>query len=403
MNNVASERWSRYSRSLRARGYQVAVVSGPWQCITNLTSEAEPEVYYLADPLSSDARANRDSAGPKKATTHGLSAMKVLTALLPTFLFIDGKWLWSLNVFRFLVSRKTALGKYDLVLVTGSPWSGMVLTALACQVANLPYAVDFRDLWAAEPSLRFASKIARRYFACLERWIVRRARLILTVNEPIRRYLSELNPSIPSTAIANGFEGTLDYSISTFNSTDGIEKHILYAGSIANYHGVGNFLAAESKASSRVPLKFMGTDFVNALAGYLVDRIPHGSAAEAEFEMRRAGVLLMTLDRRSSDYITGKLMSYVKAGRPILYWGPEDSPAAALIRSHNLGWVIDCSDVVGLHSTLSIIDEALRKNRPFNFNPDVKSLQQYSVESLANILEQSLKKSTAGGHVGSLR
>jgi hypothetical protein len=100
--------------------------------------------------------------------------------------------------------------------------------------------------------------------------------------------------------------------------------------------------------------------------------------------MAEAGVLLMTLDQTSTEFISGKLMSYLKAGRPILYFGPPDAPAARLVRDAGLGWVVDCTEAKeALEASVREINAAFDGSRGFSFRPRKEVLQELAVPHLA--------------------
>ncbi len=374
VNNVASQRWTALSEYLEKTGHELSVLSGPW-------SENTDKVSYLADPFSSDGQALKGEAVKTKSASSGL---------IPSFLLIDGKFLWAFNVVKKLIrSRKM---KNHLVIVTGSPWSGVVATSLICHFLKIKYAVDFRDMWANEPLLRLNTPLARKYFAWLEKFCVRHATLIFTVNETIRKCLSEYNPILPSLAITNGFSGQLTWNHEQFNETFNRKNQILYAGSVSNYHGVEHFFA---HAKTETPLVFMGRDFVGALTDRKVTHLPEQVLTVADEAMRESAVLLMTLDTAATHYTTGKIISYIKAGRPILFFGPKNSPAAQIILNNRIGWVIDTSEPSRLNVVLAEIQAHLKSKTPFQFDPNIGELKNYSIEKCGAQMHALLQKLTA--------
>ncbi|HRK01808.1 MAG TPA: glycosyltransferase [Oligoflexia bacterium] len=381
LQTVAAERWARFCAGLKKRGLDLHVLAGPWK---SGDTDSSRDIEYLDDPVSEDSGKYKTGFAP----TSGFRS--TMRKLIPLFLLIDGKWFWSLRVFLKVIQRRHST---SVLIVTGTPWSSVVAAALAARVSSLPYIVDFRDLWATEPFLRSQSALARRYFAWLERWVVRGAMSILTVNDPLTQYFQNLDTTKKVVCIPNGFSGELHYNEVTFNSMATAQTHLLYGGSISGHSGVAEFLKAFDLAQVPVDLAFMGTDFLGVLPHPHAAHIPQVSGREAEMEMARAGVLLLTLHRKSVHYVTGKLMSYLKAGRPILYWGPLESPAAKIVRECGVGWVIANDDLEGLKRALTEINERFHDRHSFAFAPNLTQIREYSVDRMVERIEREVRLS----------
>lgn len=393
LENVGALRWSRYAEFLKSKGHEIEVITGPWKnkAGTNLDSQ----VHFIDDPFSEDAKTLGASGKAVAPSGNGLRSW--LKRYSPIFLLIDGKWIWSTKIFQTLraMNRKN---KPDLVIVTGTPWSCLPATALACWLSQVPYAIDFRDLWSTTRYLPFSSPIARFYFGLLEKLVARKARLLITVNDPIKCYLEKLNSRVPVLAMQNGFQGPLLWSRDTFNSVAQTDKNILYAGSISEYHGIDLFFKAVASVldSPGAPhLTFMGRDYIDALAQHKVERIAHMEPKKADVIIARAGVLLMTLNTDATEFTTGKLLTYISMGRPILYFGPVNSPAAEMISKYQIGWVVDCTKPERLPAVLAEITNHFKTGESFKFSPDSEGLKGYSIESFGARLDACLVQATA--------
>lgn len=382
---VSAERWGRFSEQLAKRGHHVDVCAGPWLKDAGTVEKNGVTTHYLSDDFSEDS--SKFIGDVKKKSKY----RTLIERFLPLFILIDGKWSWSLRLFKHIFENRR---KYELVIVTGTPWSAVVAGAMACRLVGLRYVLDFRDLWAAEPFLHFDSKAARYYFSLLEGWVAKSASAIFTVNEPLKDYFQKIAGKVPVETLANGYEGPLTHTTEEFNSLHNKEMHLLYAGTVSSHSGVPQFLRAFDLAQVPVDLAFLGIDHVGVLPHPHAIHLPHRSASEARTEIAKAAVLLLTLDERSENYITGKLMTYIQAGRPILFWGPLTSPAARLIERHRIGWTVANQDLDGLKKVLDQISSHLLSGEPFNFEPDFKALKIYSVESIVEKLEKSLLNST---------
>ena len=393
LENVGALRWTRYVEYLRSQGNEVEIITGPWK--SKAGANHDSRVHFTADPFSEDAKTlGTVEASVAPSSNRFRSLFKKYS---PAFLLIDGKWIWSGKAFRALrtlIKNK----KTDLVIVTGTPWSSLPTTALACWLSRIPYAIDFRDLWATTRYLPFNSPFARFYFSLLEKLVARKAHLLITVNDPIKRYLEKLNSRVPVLAMQNGFQGPLSWSSDTFNSVSQTDKNILYAGSISEYHGIDLFFNAAApvlESSSAPHLTFMGRDYIDALAQHKVERIAHMEPQKADKIIARAGVLLITLNTDATEFTTGKLLTYISMGRPILYFGPVNSPAAEMISQYQIGWVVDCTKPERLPAVLNEITNHFKTGESFKFSPDREGLKGYSIESFGARLNACLVQATA--------
>jgi glycosyltransferase involved in cell wall biosynthesis len=381
IENVAAQRWNRYARFLALQGHEVEVWTNDWgklesNALLNASGNLKRVIVY--DPLSQE-KAFYTSNKTSVVQDAGLKAQ--IKKWVPVWLLIDGKWLWSLKVLWKLLSRDWDAS--TKIIVTGNPWSAVTAVAIAAKILRRPYLVDFRDQWSKEPFAKFKSPLARAYFTGLERRVVSGARAFITVTDPIEKQLSAWKASAiadASLVLPNGFEGSVGTSAQAFNALEGKTKHILYGGTVSVYHGVGDFIRALEGA--RPPLAFVGSDATGLVSEHGFEHIPPVSEKNALELFAKAGVLLLILDREATGYISGKLMSYLKAGRPILYFGPAQSPAAHIIESSSLGWVVDVNEPGKLKTALDEIRAHFESGKPFAFEPRFAELEQYSVDKL---------------------
>lgn len=385
--NVASERWGRFSSELKRKGHDVEVICGPWARDPSRGGDNTVAVHYLADPLSADATLVKPGSNGRGSPSSRWR--RLLTTMLPTFLFIDGKWLWGINALRCLGKLGHEPG--DLVVVTGTPWSAVALVSLYCRLRGRPYAVDFRDLWSNEPFLEtFRSTASRLYFTLLERFALRNARFVITVNERLASHFRAVRGNSRVLIMPHGFSGELMGDSRGFNITANHDPIIFYAGSIASHHGMDEFLKVAVDCGVTAHLRFRGRDYKNILERHGLSSEPDVSGPALDEELHKAAVLLLTLAPSSSHYTTGKLMSYIKACRPILYFGPADSPAASLIRDHGIGWVVDSAQPEGLAAVLKDVTGKILRKEPFSLRPELDGLRRFSTDQLVEALEKEL-------------
>ena len=394
LQNVAAERWKRFATSLRSKGHAVTVISGPW-------GKSSDEVRHLEDPYSADAKRLGEGAA-----TRSESPLKKLKSLAPAFLLIDGKWGWSLKA-AAEIGRLTGEGQRpDLVVITGTPWSTVAAGAEYCHHKGLPYVLDFRDYWSDEHYLRLSSPLARRYFRILERRAIKHAAGLITVNDVMAgTFRKTAGAALPIASMPNGFDGPLSEDATSFLKPKGGVDLITYAGSTSPYSELGTFLetleSLDGGSQAIASLGFMGDDPMKDLARYpQVRKTPTLPATEALEALKIANVLLFTLAPMAKNYTTGKLMTYVAAQRPILYYGPVESPAAKLIRNHGLGWVIANGDTSALATAIMEIGAATASGTRFPLKPDLAGLCELSTERIGARLNDFLQEVSRVRHRG---
>lgn len=383
LQNVAAERWKRFSTQLAKKGHELTVLTGPWAQGTSSGAD-RIRIHYLEDSRSEDSRRLRGAAAASRTPLP-----QRIKALLPTFLLVDGKWSWSLRAAREVesLSKSPRLG-FDLAILTGTPWSTVAAFAEYCRHRSIPYVIDFRDLWADEPYLRLSSPLARKYFRFLESRAIKGAAGIITVNDTMAEAFRGKAPGIPVASFPNGYDGILSDDKAAFTAPRPGVDLLTYAGSTSPYSAFGDFLTALSTVDGGrflASLGFLGDDPMGDLTSFPAVRhrasVPAGEALEV---MKGSNVLLLTLAPKAQNYTTGKLMSYVAAQRPILYYGPAESPAADLIRRHGLGWVVANGDTASLARVMAEISARTEAGQPFPLQPDIQGLKAHSAERIGD-------------------
>ena len=370
-NNVAASRWGVFVDKLKSFHHEVLIFTNNW-------GNASENVITINDGFSEDANQNK---------TSNLKSLKgLILKFVPLFILIDGKFFWSIKVYKKL-KKIIKTKKPDIIIVSGTPWSSVLVISLFCKFYKIKLVTDFRDFWTYKPGIHFNNSLAEIYFKFLEKIVVKNSKLMITVTEPIKDYLLKIK-NIPTLVIPNGYLGDLLSNDELFNQTSEFKHKWLYAGSISQYHAFDVFL---EQFTDHKFLTVLGEDHVGIVSQNSINLIDQTSVEQAELIMKTSCVLVMTLRHDAKHFITGKIMSYIKAERPILYYGPEQSPAAELIRNANIGWVIQIGDVEKLKNTVTLINKHIIQNKPFEFKPNIEILRKYSVNGLVKILHEGLE------------
>ncbi|MEM6335702.1 MAG: glycosyltransferase, partial [Bacteroidota bacterium] len=266
---------------------------------------------------------------------------------------------------RHAVNRAAQLHRaqpFDAVLTTGPPHSTHVAGLRIQKRLNLPWIADFRDPWTEvyyyDDFPR--SAVARYIDANLEARVLRMADRIVSVGPRLADRLEELaGLTEPPAVIYNGYDEA-DFQGAGFQeedfrglgvrSTDHPVFTIGHVGTFShsmNPPALWEALARLCAQGERVALKFTGTldqSVLDSLSAYglrdNVDLIPPVSHAEALRAMCTADVLLLSIPTSAPDQesiLTGKLFEYLRAGRPILAFGPAEGDASAVLKHTERG------------------------------------------------------------------
>jgi len=242
----------------------------------------------------------------------------------------------------------------DVVLATGSPWTGLLAGLQIAEQLRVPFVADFRDPWTRNPygdrSWPSLAARARR----LERHVCSRARLVVANTDELRQQFEADYADMRGkfVTITNGYD---DSGALAGRASDAVastsQTELWHFGSIYGKRDPLPLLAALKEladagalASHSVKLRFVGgwdlPEDRDGLAaelearGLLV-REPPISHEQCLHEMRRAPALLV-VQPDSPLQVPAKLYEYVSSGRPIVVVG-GDGATANLVNKHQLG------------------------------------------------------------------
>ena len=245
----------------------------------------------------------------------------------------------------------------DAVLTTGPPHSAH-LVGLALQSAwGVPWVADFRDPWA---DIHYTDSLGRGALAAgldrtLERSVLNRADLVLTVSDPLRAALAA-DARGDVVTIRNGYDPEDFATPAPPVRSDVFE--VAYVGTL--FGSLGPLLDAVAALRRRGEAERLRLRFVGAVApglagevearglGDVVEVRPPVSHPEAVGAMRRAALLLLTIDASWSyapGVVPGKTYEYLASGRPVLGLGPAGD-AADILRETGAGVMLPDAETV---------------------------------------------------------
>lgn len=228
---------------------------------------------------------------------------------------------------RLLLSRRA-----DIVIAEPPPTTGAVV-ATVCALRRIPFAYYAADCWSDAAAATSAPSFVVSFVRALETWAMRRAAVVLTVNDAIGDRLRELEPGARVEVVGNG----VDTSIF---SLDGPKEQVegatvVYTGTASEWQGAEILVEAWPAVLGNHPharLTFVGggsswptirtrvDELGIAHSVTLIDTVP---AATAAAHLRAATLSVVSIrPGLSYDYaLPTKLFASLACGTPAVYVG----------------------------------------------------------------------------------
>lgn len=239
----------------------------------------------------------------------------------------------------------------DIVVVSGPPFSSMIVGRRIARQCRVPWVADYRDLWTLSGYYALGP-VRRRLDNVIESWLLRSAAMVTTVSEPLADDM-RAGFGVPVEVVLNGYDPRDGAAFANEISIGrGLPLRLVYLGEI--YEGRRDpdalfaALARMNATEDQVSVEFYGDTVglvkeaaqrhgVDHLVRY-EGRVPfeHSQALQREADIL---LLLMWDDPREHGVYSGKLFEYLGARRPILMLGYEEGVAAALIKDRQAGEV----------------------------------------------------------------
>lgn len=262
--------------------------------------------------------------------------------------------------------------KIKFIISTGPPQSSHILAYKIYKKFDIPYILDFRDLWYLNP-YRYENNIILKYLdKIIEKKVVDSSNAIITVSKTWSNWLKKCYPNKKINCIRNGYDleefSKLNKKAKPENKKPPII--ITYAGSL--YDGKRNieplFQALKSlkekKYFKKNELKFVFFGSEINLVVELVNKYSLEMNVEIKGYKNRNVVLnylnnktdiLLFLNwdnKKEKGTIAGKLYEYFAINKPILGIGYKFGEASDLINKYSQGEFFSSSEVLGIEDYL---------------------------------------------------
>ncbi len=292
---------------------------------------------------------------------------------------------------------------FDVVWTTSSPWTSLRTGAVLAQ-GGLPWVADLRDLWSANQYGSTHSPARRALDRRLERrWLARAAAVTVTTEGQAER-VRALGLDVPVHVVRNGYLERAPLEPPP-RARDG-RVHVVFAGKVYAHaeHGVGPLLGALAalrdlapQATERVHVDFYGRvepAFASAVHAAGLGRAVtfHGLVARdvATHALRAADAALVLMPAAHREIVVTKLYDAFGALVPVLFVGPPDGEAAALVRDTGAGGVFAPADARGIATWLRDLADATPEDTARRA-ARAESVAPYSYDALAAELAAVLR------------
>ena len=199
---------------------------------------------------------------------------------------------------------------------------------------RVPWVFDARDLWprAAVILGELSGERAIRAAEALERWLYRRADLIVTVTEPFRRHIRKRAPAGKRVVLVpNGTTRQWvrwgDGEVKGGGNDGSPDRFVLaYAGNLGLYHALDVAVDAAGQLDDSFELLLIGHGPLRSQLEERARALPPGrvrlaglmTPEDAAAHLRAADALLVSLHASLSDVLSSKLFDYCAIGRPVI-------------------------------------------------------------------------------------
>lgn len=298
---------------------------------------------------------------------------------------------------------------FDAILATGYPWSSLVVAARLGERTRIPVVLDYRDSWTLSPRRLWTGLRNRR----LEARVLGAAAAVTTVTEEMTRQLRAAYPWFPAERIITVPNGVDPDEFPDPDPSLADPKHLIltYTGSFNDvvppspYDRTPYFLIRaierlDPALRSALRVRFVGVlgeryrNFIRDRGVEdVIDLVGPQTYQRSLQHQRAADLLLLVIydNPGARADMTGKLVEYMAAQRPILALVP-DGEAAKLIQNHNLGWVVPPADVAEITEKLGSLVGAWRRGNLASRAPAIPELTAHTMaRRLAAILDRVVR------------
>jgi glycosyltransferase involved in cell wall biosynthesis len=255
--------------------------------------------------------------------------------------------------------------KMHAIFATILPYTSALAAYHIAMRSNIPFIVDYRDLWQGKPDISHFSQWHDQFSTKWEQKILTFSAKAIINTQRAKETIQKLYPMIPAerfSVLYNGFDRH-DFEQEVLNK-DTNTLLFTYTGGFYGERTPAFFMQAikELNETGELPLnvrfRFVG-NYVQSIIDILsvselkdfIELIPQVTHQKSvEFLLKSDFLLLFVAKRKSEIVIPAKFFEYLAAQKPILGMVPIQGEAAELIRNLHAGFVMEIDDIPQIKS-----------------------------------------------------
>jgi glycosyltransferase involved in cell wall biosynthesis len=412
-NSSGVQRWAYFARHLTDLGHTITVISvdpkkASYKNKDDSFSDLVDDIHTIhtdtLEPLKAYSLLTTGSANkgiPRGGVDTSQSTFKKMASWIKENLFIpDARVGWNKYALKaaksFLDNNPT-----DLIITTGPPQSTHLIgLSLKKIYPEIKWLADFRDPWTELYSndMSLKSIRAQNKNKKLELNVLQAADKVLTIGPSMQKLLEDKLSAKMRGKVSYIFNGYDQKKLEDAPTHPSDKFTITFVGLMADDYPYQSFLTVLRALKSEV------TNIKLILAGNIADKFMADAkmikGLEVDFQgfvthqkslslMKSASMLFTILPSQANDEIivSGKLMEYIAAQKPVLCIGNSKGDAAMLLDKLKAGRVFTAEDTDGISAFLSDCI-ASKENGQRASSETAKYSRKYTALLLSDLLSE---------------
>ncbi len=252
---------------------------------------------------------------------------------------------------------------FDLVFVSGSPFSAFKIAELLKEKFGIPYVLDFRDEWINNQTrlMQKHNSYRDKIESKMEKTAIESASAVTFLSSIMYQNFLEryrIISKIPKAIITNGYDDE-DFVKLAANVKSKKYMRIIYTGSFYDstsprpiLQAILDLIRSGKIAKDKIRLEIYGKNtpsFIYANLDAKEDElsfvsllpyVPHSRSLQLQKDADLLLIYIITAKNTDAVY-NGKSFEYIRTGTPILAICPPHGLAADLVRTTHTGWIYD--------------------------------------------------------------
>lgn len=420
---VGAQRWLKFAKYLREYGWEPIIftpenpdfdikdASGEKDIANDMEVLKLPiwEPYQLFKTLKGKKNKTKLKQGLVLENKNQTLLDRVSIWLRGNILVPDPRVFWLRPATKFLddIIESNAI---DVVISTGPPHSMHLIGLKLQQKHNVKWIADFRDPWSKWDLLDKleTSYLARQWHRKLEKKVLQKADLVLTVSNRLAKNFMQLGAKKVE-YITNGYDEDDYFERKEVRPSKFVLSHVGLLNEMRNptvlWQVLEELCESDSEFASNFELRLGGivsesiierinkSDyFKNSVI--LKEYIPH---QEIYDEYAKASLLLLIVNNTNNSQwiLPSKLYEYIYSGQPILMLGQLESDAADIVSTFESNVVVDFENKESLKTAILYFYSLFQKGQSIN-NSDSDNIEKYSRKYLTGELAKLMDVITDG-------